>query len=64
VLLQTGCKLNITGALLFASTNPSIDGSIQVNVKYDRIKASVPTLAGTNPPPCSVTVAAWQDNPN
>jgi hypothetical protein len=35
-----------------------------VTVTYDRVKASVPTLVGANPPPCSVTVASWQDNPD
>lgn len=63
-LLQTGGTLKITGTLLFASTSPSIDTGIQVTVTYDRVKASVPTLVGANPPPCSVTVASWQDNPD
>jgi Tfp pilus assembly protein PilX len=59
----TGCKLNVTGGLLYGGTSTiSLDSNIAVQVKYDRAKASVPDLvSGGNPQPSSVTVTAWQN---
>jgi Tfp pilus assembly protein PilX/cytoskeletal protein CcmA (bactofilin family) len=59
----TGCKLNVTGGLLYGGTSTiSLDSNIAVLIKYDRTKASVPDLvSGGNPQPASVTVTAWQN---
>jgi Tfp pilus assembly protein PilX len=59
----TGNKLNVTGGLLYGGSNTiSLDSNIAVQVKYDRVKASVPDLvSGGNPQPSSVTVTAWQN---
>jgi hypothetical protein len=59
----TGCKLNVTGGLLYGgSSTINLDSNIAVQIKYDRAKASVPDLvSGGNPQPSSVTVTAWQN---
>jgi hypothetical protein len=59
----TGCKLNVTGTLLYGgSSTISLDSNVAVNIKYDRSKASVPDLITSgNPQPTSVTVTAWKN---
>jgi hypothetical protein len=59
----SGCKLNVTGALLYGGTSTiSLDSSVAVQIKFDRSKASVPELvSGGNPQPTSVTVTAWKN---
>jgi hypothetical protein len=59
----TGCKLNVTGALLYGGTsNISLDSTIAVTLKYDRAKAAVPSLltSGT-PQPTSVSIVSWKN---
>jgi hypothetical protein len=59
----TGCKLNITGALLYGGTsNISLDSTVAVGVTYDRAKASVPSLVTSGTPqPTSVSVVSWKN---
>ena len=61
--LYTGCKLNVTGGLLYGgSSTISLDSTIAVQIKYDRTKASIPDLVtGSTPQPSSITVSAWQN---
>jgi hypothetical protein len=59
----TGCKLNVTGALLYGgSSSIALDANIAVNLKYDRAKASIPSLltSGT-PQPTSISIVSWKN---
>jgi hypothetical protein len=59
----TGCKLNITGALLYGGTsNIALDANVAVNVRYDRARASIPSLVTSGTPqPTSVSVVSWKN---
>jgi Tfp pilus assembly protein PilX len=59
----SGCKLNVTGALLYGGTSTiSLDSSVAVQIKYDRARASVPELVTSGTPqPTSVTLTAWKN---
>ena len=62
LLAGGGSKLNVNGGVLFAGSTISIDSSLITNIKYDRVKASVPDLvSGGNPIPASVSVVAWKN---
>jgi hypothetical protein len=60
---QTGCKLNVTGALLCPSITNTFDGAVTTTIKYDRTKASVTTLVSgsTKPTPSSVSIVSWKN---
>jgi hypothetical protein len=54
--------MNVTGALLFAGTTPTIDPGITLKVVYDRQKASVPSITGaTKPIPSGFTIVNWKN---
>ncbi len=59
----SGCKLNVTGALLYGGTSTiSLDSNVAVQIKFDRARASVPELVTSGTPqPTSVTVTAWKN---
>lgn len=55
-------KLNITGALLTAGGSSAFDPLVQVNIKYDRARASVPSLTNlARPAPTSVSINNWKN---
>jgi hypothetical protein len=58
-------NMNVTGALLFAGSSPTIDSGVNLKVTYDRLKASVPSLTGnTKPIPTGVTIVNWSNSNN
>lgn len=58
----TSGKLNITGALLAAGGSSAFDPLVQVNIKYDRARASVPSLTNlARPAPTSVSIINWKN---
>lgn len=55
-------RLNITGALLAAGGSSAFDPQVQVNIKYDRARASVPSLTNlSRPAPTSVSIINWKN---
>lgn len=58
----TNGTLNITGGLLMAGGSSCLDPAVQINIKYDRWKASVPSLTGlARPAPTSVSILSWKN---
>jgi len=60
---QAGCKLNITGGLLFASNSPALDSGVTTSIKFDRTKTAVTTLTSgaTKPAPANISIVSWKN---